>query len=331
MANRGHTLPHVLFAANVLLSAAGSQDPCKMLGWPNKTVVNSWEKSGSSEKCFCAYSEMTSSNLTERCPGWQNFVSTDLFTPNKVNYHGDATILGVPQGNSTTRRYGSIIDWSLDLGAGYDQDCGSSNSSCESVGVHFLSIPRSRFFEECCNGDRSLKRMLKVSGGSCIVRQLLTDMIAGALAKVPELTTYKSCRRVNEDPTKKAACLAQCFHIFPEVHMLHLHTTAGVLQMRDGPWDSGLGPDFNSSEPSDESHGHGRYNLCACEPRSWTAPGIKRGFCPTQEPHEAGYVEAAALSLCKNLAGIAKVDESVCEERCREETSAPEQVLSIQV
>ena len=104
-------------------------------------------------------------------------------------------------------------------------------------------------------------------GKSCAVRALLRDMIAGALERMskPFLRTFRSCTEENQDPTASNACLAQCFHIHPDVEFLHLHTTAGVRNMRDGPGDSGLGPD---TDPTQRIQA---YNLCVCEPTAWQA------------------------------------------------------------
>ena len=90
-------------------------------------------------------------------------------------------------------------------------------------------------------------------------------MIAGALHRIDTATlqTFSNCMKENEDPIAVNSCLAQCFHIHPDVNYLHMHTTAGVERMRDGPGDSGLGPD------TDRASHPWAYNVCACEPTSW--------------------------------------------------------------
>jgi len=137
-------------------------------------------------------------------------------------------------------------------------------------------------------------------------------MIGGALLAVPGLHTYDSCRAEGTEPTAENGCLAQCFHISPDVFFLHLHTTAGVLRTRIGPANAGLGPAFNSSDEGDASFGYGRYNLCVCEPHSWAEP-LGRGSCPRARPADPLYVGQAAVSLCRNLAAVAGVDQRACD------------------
>ena len=120
-------------------------------------------------------------------------------------------------------------------------------------------------------------------------------MVGGALAQIQpdELASYDSCRAEDEEPALPGRCLAQCFHIVPDVYMAHLHTTAAAARQRNGPVNSGLGPQFNASQAADAPL-HGRYNACACEPSSWADVTPGRGHCPAERPADAGYPAAAA-------------------------------------
>lgn len=132
---------------------------------------------------------------------------------------------------------------------------------------------------------------------------------------MPSLETYESCNREGEEPTSRNGCLAQCFHIAPDVFFLHLHTTAGVQDVRHDLEDSGLGPAFNASEAGEARLGYGRYNVCACEPREW-GDRRGRGSCPVSRPSDPEYVAEAVVSLCRNLAGVMEIEPSICRE-CR--------------
>mmetsp|Transcript_17081 Transcript_17081/g.21826 ORF Transcript_17081/g.21826 Transcript_17081/m.21826 type:complete len:112 (+) Transcript_17081:2-337(+) len=87
-----------------------------------------------------------------------------------------------------------------------------------------------------------------------------------------------------------------------------MHTTAGVLRMRDRRTDSGNGPDNNDTESGSIFKHKGKYNLCVCEPAAWRSSG--RGHCPKRKPSEANYVFEAVTSLCKNLAGLSTASGS---------------------
>ena len=309
-----------------------------MPGWPDNSVVNQWRFQGAREKCFCSYSEFDGhdvSNLAAECPSWTRFVSTDNVTANKITQLSYSTALGTKISNVTEMRFGSIMDWAVDFGAGFNEDCNVTlTPECQSVGSHVLSIPSGQYYRDCCTVDGttpSLAASLKVSDEQ--VCKVLADMLQGGIENVVGLDDYDSCRQENQDPTKSKNCLAQCFHFRPDVNWVHLHTTAGVHAMRDGPVDSGLGLGYNETEKDDSSSAFGRYNVCACEPPSWGSRGgtlvdvgmdgvvrtsttsSTRGHCSALKPHEDGYVKEATRALCLNVAGAAGVDAGVCA-RC---------------
>lgn len=292
---------------------------CDLVDWPVQSVVSAWPHNGAREKCFCGYAGSLGQGrgptpeLQVACPDWVKYVSTDGATPNRITQFGNATVLGVLQSNATMSEYGCMKDWSLDLGSGYDSGCNRSvQPNCISQGTHILSIPRFNYLHDCCSsGQFTLASMLK-SGRIVEVCTILHDLIEGGIRETAHLEKYRSCSSENEDPTAANVCLAQCFHIRPDVFYLHLHTTAGVKAMRDGPVDSGLGPNFNESETGDESIGFGRYNLCACEPESWARDG--RGHCPDSQPSSPLYAHEATTSICKNLAGIVGLAPDICTQ-----------------
>lgn len=252
-----------------------------------------------------------SPELEHLCPSWSEHVSTDGATPNRINQYNSATIMGVQRSNATNSKYGCMKDWSLDLGSGYDEDCNvTMDPTCTAEGAHILSIPRNTYLEDCCSRrNRSLAAM--VQGGDVLgACNLLHDMIAGALPQIPRLESYQSCSSENQDPVAANQCLAQCFHIRPDVFYLHLHSTAGVKSMRDGPIDSGLGPNYNQTEKDDPTIGHGRYNLCVCEPAAWS--DANRGHCPAAAPASADYPVQATESACMNIAGLVGADPGIC-------------------
>ena len=107
-------------------------------------------------------------------------------------------------------------------------------------------------------------------------------------------------------------CLAQCFHYRPDVYFAHLHTTGGAAAIRIGPVDSGLGPTYNKTEAADMHAAFGRYNVCVCEPASWSGAGAGRGSCPQAKPADKEYAEQAAFTLCRNIAGASGVDPRLC-------------------
>lgn len=299
-----------------------SSTECPTPNFPNTSVVNHWRYQGARELCFCAYSQLDTTpvspsqmqQLALACPDWNKYVSTDNVTANKVHSFGTSTVLGSKQPNVTLSRYGNILDWSVDVGSGFNQECNTTMTPlCKSQGSHILSIPNSHYFNDCCTLDNVTSSLAAtLPSKPKRICTLLADMIRGALANVQNLEQYTSCNVENMDPTAANQCLAQCFHYRPDVNWVHLHTTAGVLSMRDGPIDSGLGPGFNLTEERVASAGYGRYNVCVCEPNKWSA-GSKRGNCPVALPFEKEYVEQATMALCRNMAGASGVDGGLCE------------------
>ena len=293
---------------------------CTLPGWPG--VSPTWHHGGASELCFCAYSifPTSPSNLDELCPSWRRYVSLDGRVAGKLHRQGEAMVAGVGgAGNASRRVYGAMTDWSVDLGSGMGRQCNTTlTPTCVSEGAHILSMPGARYVSQAlgANDPSSLETLLS-TGEAAYVVTVLADMIRGGLrflghGNLPP----KSCRDVNEDPTAENDCLAQCFHQAPDVRYVHLHTTARVKAMIDGPVDSGLGPDANLSEAKTTYPTNGEYNLCACEPPDWAYDG--RGFCPMDdrgrplEPSAPEYVDRAALALCRNLAGAAHLSPTLC-------------------
>lgn len=301
-------------------------DACSLPDWPS--VPTQWELGGARERCFCAYALFGhgSAMLARLCPSWRDWVSTDGVGVTRLRPHGAAMVIGAQRGNGSMGRYAFVRDWAVDLGSGFDTECDRTRSAeCVAIGAHVLSIPRTRYIADCCASPTGLHRLLRsgVGGATALAAALvdvselcllLRDLIAGALQLVPDLSSYRSCKLEGEEPTADARCLAQCFHIVPDVNFLHLHTTAGALRIRSDVIDSGLGPSYNASEAHDVRRGLGRYNLCACEPAEWAADGRGRGHCPVAQPSEAPYVLEAAVSLCRNMAGVAGMDASLCDK-----------------
>lgn len=256
---------------------------------------------GARERCFCAYGQ---TDLTE-CPSWRDWVSTDGIHPDRLLRTDEAVVIAGSQGNSTAGRYQYVRDWAVDLGSGYDKECNSAIAPrCESDGAHVLSIPRNRYIRDCCSStDNSLASLLRPRSVPCA---LLKDLVGGPLHRIDHLGKYPSCKHQGQEPTLKNGCLAQCFHIVPDVWFLHLHTTAGVKRVRAED-NAGLGPAYNASAAA----GKGKYNVCVCEPRAWD-DGRGRGSCPSVRPSHPQYVAQAAVSLCQNLAGASGVDPAVC-------------------
>ena len=326
----------------LLLPITAALATCPTPNFPAPSVVNTWRFQGAREKCFCAYSQLSNpptlpelTELTTNCPDWHKYVSSDNITANKVHRHMSATILGSKASNISTSRYGSIPDWSIDLGSGYGNECNQTLApGCVSIGSHVLSIPNENYYQDCCTVDDgktpSLAAALQTDPATTCAT--LKNMVSGAVQHVQNLEQYVSCHVENQDPTQAHRCLAQCFHYRPDVNWVHLHTTAGVLLNRDGPIDSGLGPVYNRTEIDDPAVAYGKYNVCVCEPSSWgeeeegsTSKGStrgstngsinrgNRGHCPTALPHETSYVEQAAVSLCQNIAGASGINISVCD------------------
>jgi hypothetical protein len=305
-----------------LTLAAAAAAACTVPGWPDNSVVNQWRFQGAREKCFCSYSEFDGhdvATLDGDCPSWRSFVSTDNATANKITQVSAATSLGTKLSNITETRFGSIMDWAIDFGAGFNEDCNTTlTPNCQSVGSHVLSIPNGKYYQDCCTIDGTTPSLAaSLEAGDEQVCKLLADMLQGGIENVIGLDEYDSCRRENQDPTNQEMCLAQCFHFRPDVNWVHLHTTSGVGAMRDGPVDSGLGLGYNETEKDDASSAFGRYNVCACEPVSWGSGDTTtstRGHCSALKPHENGYVKEATRALCLNVAGAAGVDAGVCEK-----------------
>ena len=241
----------LLGRASAVASAAlqPGDGSCTLPHWPPDAEVQKWPHDGEREKCFCAYSQLASggdiSSLTAACPSWPDFVSTDGVTPDRVHAVGasataSATVLGSRDGNATAvghQRYGPMSDWAIDLGSGYGNDCDTTLSpGCAAVGTHLLSIPRARFYLDCCTHPTlSLAAALRAGEGAAVCATL-REMVGGALAQIQpdELASYDSCRAEDEEPALPGRCLAQCFHIVPDVYMAHLHTTAAAARQRNG-------------------------------------------------------------------------------------------------
>ena len=295
-----------LLAALVVLHAAAASpaaDECSLRNWPG--VQPSWRHGGASELCFCAYAG--GAELNAACPRWRDYVSADGVHADKLSTHGRATVQGKRAGNATTGKYGSMTDWALDLGSGFGSDCDVARSpGCDSVGAHALSIPRNGYASQCCdaNDDNSFASWLTTRPGE--LTSTLQDMIEGGLRAVGDVDV-PSCAATGKEPTKSNNCLAQCFHVTPDVFYAHLHTTVSVAAIREAPVDSGLGPAYNASESDRRDKGY--YNVCACEPEDW--PG-RRGNCPAVAPADRSYPRLAAMALCLNLAAAAGVGGSAC-------------------
>jgi hypothetical protein len=315
-------------AALFLLLVPSTSTTCNVSGWPSANTVNSWRYNGAREKCFCAYSQLSSTPptpaemkvLEEGCPDWKLYVSTDNDTTNKVHHYPSSTILGSKTSNSSTGRYGNILDWSIDFGSGFGNDCNVTvQPSCKPVGSHVLSIPNDVFFQDCCSMGGSVKSLAnEMVRNPLKVCHILSDMLNGSIRIVNDLHMYHNCNLENQDPTHVNQCVSQCFHYRPDVNWVHLHTTSGVMAMRDGPIDSGLGPGYNSTEQNDASAAFGRYNVCACEPESWktvsSSKGSSRGNCPSSKPSDKNYVAEATISLCQNVAAVSGLDSSICQQ-----------------
>jgi hypothetical protein len=307
------------------------QNQCNVSGWPAAAVVANMRFSGARERCFCGYAELSPTSpdyqsLSSLCPTWKKYVSTDMLTANKVSGAGTTvTVLGTSTNNVTTQKYGQMTDWSVDFGSGFGSDCNTTSTpGCIPEGSHVLSIPKGKYYKDCCTmdsaGTSSLAAELEYGKDPQVVCNVLRDLLSGGLAQVQnsDLHDVDSCREENQDPlasnsdsnSNSGGCLAQCFHYRPDVNWVHLHTTSSVKAMRDGPIDSGLGLGYNATEIDDSAAAFGRYNVCACEPSSW---GPKRGNCPNAKPFEADYLKDATMSLCKNLAGVSGVDPAKCK------------------
>ena len=291
-----------LFAlASVVLAARA--DDCALPGWPG--VQPDWRHGGASETCFCAYAG--AAPLDDACPTWLDYVSTDGATPDKLTTHGAAEVQGRLAGNVTTGRYGSMSDWAVDLGSGYEEDCDATLSpGCASTGAHSLSIPRNEYASQCCDTSDPLSLASWLPDRASTLCNLLRDLVAGGLRAIgPDYRSKPSCNATNEEPTVANGCLAQCFHVTPDVWYAHLHTTVSVKAMKDGPIDSALGPAWNQSEGD-----NGYYNVCACEPSSWPNG---RGNCPAAAPADQAYPAQASEALCRNIAAAAGVDPAPCD------------------
>ena len=76
---------------------------------------------------------------------------------------------------------------------------------------------------------------------------------------------------------------------------------------------------WNTSTDSGVAHGYQKTDLYdglghwnASEPHSWAEP-LGRGSCPRARPADPLYVGQAAVSLCRNLAAVAGVDQRACD------------------
>jgi len=200
-----------------------------------------------------------------------------------------------------------MTDWALDLGSGFGADCDVARSpGCESVGAHALSIPRNGYASQCCDAEDPNSFASWLTSRPQELASTLEDMIVGGLRAVGDVDV-PSCAATGREPTKANNCLAQCFHVSPDVFYAHLHTTVSVAAIREAPVDSGLGPAYNASESDRRDQGY--YNVCACEPEDW--PG-RRGNCPAVAPADRSYPRLAAMALCLNLAAAAGVGGSAC-------------------
>uniref|UniRef100_A0A7S0L4K3 Uncharacterized protein n=1 Tax=Coccolithus braarudii TaxID=221442 RepID=A0A7S0L4K3_9EUKA len=312
------TLALAYSAFSAIAVLADPFDACELPGWPDPSTIASLPRSGAAERCFCAYAQLGSMRMrdfSKQCPLWPHFVSTDGAHPNRVSHHRSVAVLGKVEGNASAGRYGYVGDWATDIGSGFGAECNTTLSpECSPIGAHVLAIPRRRYLRDCCHDEHhSLAAMLRAAEVTELC-SLLAEMLEASLAKVAQLEQYRSCSEQDEDPTEQTKCLAQCFHIVPDVYYAHLHTTAGVLRIRDGPLNAGLGPNYNASDANNPSNAFGRYNLCACEPTSWAIEAPGRGSCPRVTPSDAAYVRQAAIALCRNLAGIAGVPPARCAQ-----------------
>jgi len=323
---------HLFLLGVAAVSSTAADTNCTLPGWPG--IQPSWNHGGVSEVCFCAYAQVDTISWDEfeaRCPSWASYVSTNNAEPNKLTQLPSATIAGQVAGDAAADppHYGSMGDWSVDLGSGFDADCDlSASPTCATRGTHILSIPSTTYVSDLLSSNpRSLASLLR-AGEVADVCAMLRDMIrggveqsgyarqggaaadAGAQAQAQAVT---SCANEDEDPTEANGCLAQCFHITPDVNYLHLHTTNTAMAMRDGPGNSGLGPDVNASDIA-RYPPRGAYNVCVCEPASWAAEG--RGACPQAAPSDPEYVEQALASLLGNFMAAAGVDGELGSSVC---------------
>ena len=216
--------------ASIVLPRAQREGECPLPDWPAVATVAAWPFLGARERCFCAYSTQSldvRDSLTAACPTWRDWVTTDGETPNRVSHHGaHATVLGGTDGNVSSSRYAFVGDWAVDLGSGYGAECDRARTAdCMAIGAHVLTVPRDRYLHDCCGKHSSLGALLLSEPRA--VCSLLRGLVAGGLSRVPQLQKYESCRHQGQEPTAESGCLAQCFHIIPDVFYLHLHTTAG--------------------------------------------------------------------------------------------------------
>jgi len=300
---------------------------CGIPLWPG--VQDEWKHDGSAENCYCAYNAFLGGWATKEdwdpleglCGGpygWKHYVSVDQETPDKLSGFGLATSMGKREGSGETEHYGSMTDWAVDLGSGFHNDCNKTISpTCESVGGHALSIPRTKYFRRCCDADDPLSLASYMaeakgsSGRNMYVCELLKDIVGSGLAALAPLGQdgQRSCNKTNEEATKDTNCVAQCIHITPDVMYMHMHTTVLLEGIRKST-DSGLGPAYNESEKDNFKKGLGYYNACVCEPEG-SPEG--RGYCPEVPPDHPDYAALGGASLCYNIAGAAGIDASVCD------------------
>ena len=146
----------------------------------------------------------------------------------------------------------------------------SAHTRCRSLGNGYAS--------QCCDAEDPNSFASWLTSRPKELASTLEDMIVGGLRAVGDVDV-PSCAATGKEPTKSNNCLAQCFHVSPDVFYAHLHTTVSVAAIREAPVDSGLGPAYNASESDRRDKGY--YNVCACEPKEW--PG-RRGNCPAVAP-----------------------------------------------
>eukprot|EP00930_Biecheleria_cincta_P070800 TRINITY_DN58403_c0_g1_i1.p1 TRINITY_DN58403_c0_g1~~TRINITY_DN58403_c0_g1_i1.p1 ORF type:complete len:312 (+),score=36.00 TRINITY_DN58403_c0_g1_i1:90-1025(+) len=257
------------------------------------------------ERCFAAYVEYSRTknlaDLDTKCPIWREWISTDGNTPDKIHASNAAVILGHRHGNATTGRSGTIADIGIDVGSGWSN---SRVTGGLSTGVHILSIPVAMYVDCCSADDRSLAHAIS-QRKTTEVCSLLRDSIKGGLMYAENYTQLDQATSEHD-----FQAFSQCYHRSVDVNYLHLHTTAGVRNMRevanelnDGRW---FGETQLSLAPS-------TYNACVCEPSG--RPG-GRGHCPTAQPRDAEYLVQATESLCRNVGGSGGVDLASIDAVC---------------
>lgn len=249
--------------------------------------------------CFAAYAGYAEDHdldsMEARCPGWKYWVSTDGVNVDKIHAAGAAVVLGQLGGNATTGIAGSIPDWGVDLGGGFNN---VSVSGGKFVGAHVLSIPApGHGVINCCGpGDASVASWIAAERTTEVCK-LLHDSISGGLAHVGEYKNLPQATAVDDELTRH---FSQCFHKAPDVKYLHMHTTAGVTT--NDTAGQGLVPYW--------------YNACVCQPPQAGEGSAWPGSCPTAQPSEPDYLPQATTSLCLNVAAASAMPEDVARKVC---------------